>query len=778
MSDISSLKIEGGCFESETELSNILQDNINIVYGRNGSGKSTIAKAIFENICTDSNSCQSKFGVKFDGDISQIYGKRVFVYNEAFIESKVKVAKEGLETIVMLGDQADIKNDIEKNIKAIKELERCCNNGKEKEIEIENEEKNTFECIKEKLYEDREWAERDIAIRGKKKKRSIDYDLLNSFVKLHESTDEQNAVELIELNRQIDIFQKTNGSERIEDVFQEVSLLASLNEINSVLTRIIAEPKLTERDKIIARVIAENEYLKQSIDYFNNEDRRICPFCLQDISPKYRANLLETLEARLKEDAEQYKNELLILISKLQPLREFNSSLQVQELFDPELKEIQSLFHKINQEQLKIKDLLNYRYNNIYGQYLPINSNIETYVALLNDKIKSLNTAISLVNKSIEDRKHKEKELCNMNNALAAQMYYREIRKLFELAAARDRQIKENRDNAAEMSRLSEEISILEHKRNNTNISVKIINDFLSFVFFDRNRVSLHEATGCYKLKVRGISILPTDVSMGERNAIALGYFFASMAEGLSEEERYQKPSFVVMDDPVSSFDFDNRIGIISALRWQIGEHLKACDKSKFLIMSHDVIAVQDMVRFAADIHDAHAHLKSSFFTLSGLKIDNLYSHTVDMKKIRDLGTYRNLVKEVFRAACAVDAASFPGHASIGNTIRKMLEAYSSFVYSKGANFLVHSSKLIDKIPNQEKALFENCVCRLVLDGDSHMEERAKSLRCNDDVLSFEERKKMARICLKFLYYINPEHLSAYLGDDKDLKTISTWQIL
>lgn len=777
MSAISSIKIKGGCFEAEAELSKILEDNINIVYGRNGSGKSTIAKAIHEIASLDAQSDQRKYSVKFDADINQIYGKRVFVYNEEFVESKVKVGKEGLETIVMLGDQSGIKTDIDNRKEKAKELARCLEKGKEKADALQKESEEILEYIKKELYKERGWGEKDLLIRGKRRKKPVNYDLLKDFVRIHDDTVKQMDVDPNELTRAIDIFQKTKSGETIEDEFHDVALSTSLVEINGVLTKIIEEPKLTERDKIVAQIVAETDYIKQSYGYFANGERKICPFCLQDVKPEYRFNLLKKLEARLKEEAEQYKNEIIALISKLKPLRELHVSLRVQELFGSELKEIQSLFHKINQEQLKIKDLLEERHKNIYGKYSPIRSNIEIYVESLNAKNRALNIAISTINKSIEDRKRREDELCNMNNALAAKLYHREIRKFFDCSEAYERQMQENNSICDRMESLRIEIASLEHKRNSTNISVQIINDFLSFVFFDRSRVSLHESTGCYKLKVRGKSILPSDVSVGERNAIALGYFFASMAEGLSKDERYKKPSLVVMDDPVSSFDFDNRIGIISALRWQIGEHIKACDQSKFLIMSHDVITVQDMARFAKDINDAHANLQSSFFTLSGLKIDNVYSHKVKMGKITDLGTYGQLVKEVFRAACAENAASFPGHASIGNTIRKMLEAYSSFVYSKGANYLAHSSKLLDLLPCQEKPLFENCVCRLVLDGDSHMEERVKSLRANDDVLSFEERKKIARMCLKFLYYINPEHLSAYLEKPEDLHTISTWQL-
>ena len=39
---------KGGCFESDTELEVFKKDEMNVVYGRNGSGKTTIAHCIGE----------------------------------------------------------------------------------------------------------------------------------------------------------------------------------------------------------------------------------------------------------------------------------------------------------------------------------------------------------------------------------------------------------------------------------------------------------------------------------------------------------------------------------------------------------------------------------------------------------------------------------------------------------------------------------------------------------------------------------------------------------
>ena len=46
--DFKKIKIKGGCFENETELELFKKYAVSVVYGRNGSGKTTIAHSINE----------------------------------------------------------------------------------------------------------------------------------------------------------------------------------------------------------------------------------------------------------------------------------------------------------------------------------------------------------------------------------------------------------------------------------------------------------------------------------------------------------------------------------------------------------------------------------------------------------------------------------------------------------------------------------------------------------------------------------------------------------
>lgn len=112
-SDITGVSIKGGCYTDlngqPSQLKHILEKPINILFGRNGSGKSTLARALYEYAHPNPNG--NEFEVKFlDEDLYEDMRKRVFVYNEAFVEKNVKTHTDGLETILILGNK-----DIQRN---------------------------------------------------------------------------------------------------------------------------------------------------------------------------------------------------------------------------------------------------------------------------------------------------------------------------------------------------------------------------------------------------------------------------------------------------------------------------------------------------------------------------------------------------------------------------------------------------------------------------------------------------------------------------------------
>lgn len=119
---------------------------------------------------------------------------------------------------------------------------------------------------------------------------------------------------------------------------------------------------------------------------------------------------------------------------------------------------------------------------------------------------------------------------------------------------------------------------------------------YSAFIFYSDSRLKLHlESDQMYHLTVNGKDVLPDKISCGERNALALCYFFSEIAKETELQKLYRDEMLVVIDDPVSSFDIENRVGILSFLRYKLNQMLFSCATTKVLIMSHDVSAIFDL---------------------------------------------------------------------------------------------------------------------------------------------------------------------------------------
>lgn len=120
--ELRTLSIQGGYFEENKDFT-LFQENVNVsvVYGRNGSGKTTIAKGIRELAKTaeqrtkeEEEGKEPEYVVSSEAAIPEELKESVYVFDEDFISDNVKVSKDGVKAIVMIGEQVDISEQIKK----------------------------------------------------------------------------------------------------------------------------------------------------------------------------------------------------------------------------------------------------------------------------------------------------------------------------------------------------------------------------------------------------------------------------------------------------------------------------------------------------------------------------------------------------------------------------------------------------------------------------------------------------------------------------------------
>lgn len=133
ISDISSIEVKGNCFIEDTELkifesinqnnSEIINNSVAVVYGKNGEGKTTISDEINKLRTEENQQLKLKDVSGNIIELSEEELRRIFVYSENFIDKNVKFNESGLKSIIMFGKQVELddkikeKEDLLKNIK-------------------------------------------------------------------------------------------------------------------------------------------------------------------------------------------------------------------------------------------------------------------------------------------------------------------------------------------------------------------------------------------------------------------------------------------------------------------------------------------------------------------------------------------------------------------------------------------------------------------------------------------------------------------------------------
>ena len=184
------IKIKGGCFDSETELELFKKDALSVIYGRNGSGKTTIAHCI-EELVKPEEEKSIDLAVTSTTIITSDKKDSVFVFNEDFVREQVRVEKDGINTIVMLGEQIELDELIAQKKTLLAKLTNEFEKLDEEQKKYDNAKENIsplyyFNQIRDALRADGGWADIDRDVKGNTVKSRISEDVINALLKLEE----------------------------------------------------------------------------------------------------------------------------------------------------------------------------------------------------------------------------------------------------------------------------------------------------------------------------------------------------------------------------------------------------------------------------------------------------------------------------------------------------------------------------------------------------------------------------------------------------------------
>ena len=250
--------------------------------------------------------------------------------------------------------------------------------------------------------------------------------------------------------------------------------------------------------------------------------------------------------------------------------------------------------------------------------------------------------------------------------------------------------------------------------------------------------------------------------------------------QGDSEDKLYKKETFLVIDDPISSLDLDNRIGLLSFLRYQLEQYISKNTNTKVLILTHDLQIFFDLEKVGKQISEFYNEQNKGQSDIRKLGINKyqLVNKQLVTLEGHNYHEYTKLLEQIYKYANN-SIGENRELITIGNSMRRVLEAFSTFLFKKGIDKVTYCSEVQEDLKKYELCdYFKNYLYRFVLNGGSHMEEKVKGLQSTDfiDYLSVEEKKRTARDIILFLYCINKGHILAHLKNENEVEnTIKMW---
>lgn len=770
--------INGKCFTEDTDI--LLYENsknrISIIYGKNGSGKSTIGEAI-DHIHFPNDNIKMISLVDFEGNeilLDESLKNNIFVFNEDFINKNISISGDGLSTIIMLGEQNDVEKEIadckvkldKVNFNCEKVKNECDKLSNKNEISSPLNIKDKFINI---LKSEQGWAKRDSEIKGNANKSKVVFDVMvNKLSPLKVSDTEADLRK--SFKDTLELYKKSGNIEtEYRDEIEPVAIPSGIDD--SVAKLLSEEVKKIEfsylEQKIHETILAGNQRIVvRTNEVFAVEKKSICPCCYQSVSDEYREYLLTCISHVLNEEVKNFEEKL-----HRAKIEEISFNTELYKTLDNEIiADIVLAIQECNQVICKYNEYINQRLENIYTPISIVTLNLAEKINVLNQQLKRLEENRLEFNKAIRERKDIKDNLDKINLKLAFIETKVTLKDYFDAINKQKKLENELKQLSDEKSYIEKEIKKLKDKKNNINISLDLINELLSYVFLDSKRIRLETKNDKFVLKSHGANVKPKDVSIGERNIIALCYFFVNSLKGREKQNCYSEESWYVIDDPVSSFDIDNRVGIQSLLRYQTEQIIKGNDNSRILFMSHDLNAIYDYQKSVDDITDKNKGCVS---------IKKLYNKQIVNYNLYSRQEYTSLLNSIYGYA-NTDNFNDMSNYSIGNDMRRVLEAFSTFEFCTGPSELSTESlplQILEKQNPAYKQFFQNLMYRLVLNRKSHTQETV--LGSSDyrffDEISDEEKIKTAKGVLCLIYLLNKNHLISQLKDDNKIQRIEEW---
>ena len=754
--------------------------NINILFGRNYSGKTTLSRIFralelkygLEKFESGSFQLELKDGNTIDEKSIANFTIPVRVFNEDFVKDNLLFIgnpEEGVTPFAVLGENAQIESEIQE----LKDQLGAAEEGNETGLYLER--KNAvkdYQDAEKEIKEEKEWLEKKLKLKALDKKSGIKYlshifgdqnynvakleDELKNVTQDNQLADEQ----IVELKASL-----KEETKQIPHISEHS--LPSFEDINQRIKAIV-EQQIMSSGKIeeLVRNAVANKWVEEGCKL--HEGKKTCLFCGGEITNNRWAELerhYDEATRKLKDKAEKAVNWLEEHIQVVKDLYKISPEKYYQH-FKVEVEDI-------NKDMDKVREKLFTALNGILQQVKEKLADIHStpsyieYAFELSDlnaiysRIENLEKSATEYGAKLKQEQSKTQEKLRLSEVSRFKEdigYEEKVKLILEKEAV----LKEKGEakEAKEKTVLSKEKAIKEKERLRQNEEEgarkvnAILKNHFGHRFIELRAVKKDNEEGVYFDVFRGDQ-KAYNLSEGERNLVAFSYFVAK----LEDVETVAEKPIIWIDDPISSLDANHVFFIFSLIDQQIAAKHQWI---QLFISTHNL----DFLRYLKRLHikgltipylDKKGDIKQRNIQMQRFLLErqgNSSSISVMPKYMKEHVTEFNyLFHQIYKCSQA-STDNYELFYNFGNNARKFLEAYLYYKYPDND---------ADSLHNKMKRFFSDNYAATTIDRIdnelSHLGgliERGMSISDNADI------KKCAQYILDTIKRKDKEQYDAF----------------
>lgn len=518
----------------------IISNNVNFIFGKNGTGKTTISKAITNNL-SDNYNIHVFSG--FDGVVGENFRLDAVSLGtkNATIQNEINAITEEIKNI-----SSNVEKPIEKKENLYTKYEKSKSVCNKQKNEIENFYTNSAREIKNKKCENI-----NIAVTSYNKDKLKNEIHLAKTLTTNEETEYKATIKAEEKKEPENV------------IFPKMDLINFLENTNNILRKFVSSHQIIEE---LDNNIDKQNFAKEGMRIHNRDSVEKCAFCGNIIDEnrwKLLGNYFNDEVKKFENEIDHYVSLMNQNLSRINNLKEINTD-DFYIHFENRINRINSQIRNLKEEYkgfitFIVQNLITKK-KNLFSTDKEISYNIPNDFS----EIQIMYNDILKENISFTIKLSEEQE-----NAKTALRLF-ELKKLLDEFKYTEKILKYNHSLELEgkaRDDLSSETDLLNAKKNKINelllqtkderiiaerINKKLQNMGVSSFSLELVVDDVKDQKGQYKIKGYNGNIRSIiELSKGEKNIIAFLYFILSLEEINTDE----KPKIIVLDDPMTSND-------------------------------------------------------------------------------------------------------------------------------------------------------------------------------------------------------------------------------